>query len=62
MIRVLHIEPEHVLTKIIELLAALAERIHLARQEVEQRVVAVLAAKIEHAVVLIVIVLNRRGF
>ena len=60
-IGVLHIEPEHVLAKIVELLAALAEGIHLARQEVEQRIVAVLAGEIEDPVVVVVIVLDVAG-
>src|SRR4029077_5031889 len=41
----------------IELRTALAEGIHLAGEEVQQRVVAILAAKIEYPVVLVVIVL-----
>jgi hypothetical protein len=58
MIGVLYVQPEHVLTKIVELRTALTKRIHLACKEVQQRIVAILAAKIEDAVVLIVIDLH----
>src|SRR5689334_15599312 len=45
MIGVLHVEPDQVLAKIVELLAALIEGTHLAREEIEQRIVAVLAGE-----------------
>src|SRR5262249_53518718 len=56
--RVLRIKPQHVLPKVIELLPALAERIHLAQQKIEQRVVAVQAAKIEHPIILVMVLLH----
>src|SRR4029079_16104016 len=52
------IKPNYILPQIIELRTTLTERIHLACQEVEQRIIAILAAKIKYSVVLIVIVLD----
>ena len=37
--RILRIQAEHVLAKVVQLRAALAEGIHLAREKIEQRVV-----------------------
>ena len=57
MIRVLRICHHDGLHQVIELLAALAEGIHLAREKIEQRIVAVPAVEVENAVVLVMIVL-----
>ncbi len=58
---VLGIEAQHVLPKVIELLAALTEGIHLAEKEVQQGVVAVETVKIEYAIILIMVLLHIAG-
>lgn len=55
--RVLRINPDYGLSERILLWKALAERIHRASKKVQQRIIAVSAIKIEHSIVLIMVVL-----
>src|SRR5260370_40162198 len=61
MICVLRIKHEYRLNQVVELLAALAEGIHLAGKEIQKRIVAIPAVEIEHSVVLVMIVLSIPG-